>query len=189
MRPASLVEQDAKRLLEGLEGGADSGQDRWATSLYRELHRNALRHMRGQGPEHTLQATALVSEAYLRMKNCGESKFRDRAHFLGVASRAMRSVLVDHARRKMRSKRSAPGDRLPLDVVLENYEERGIDLVAFDDALSHLEQLDPQMAKLVELRYFGGMTMQETADTLGLTRRQADRHWSFIRNWLRTQTT
>jgi RNA polymerase sigma factor (TIGR02999 family) len=139
--------------------------------------------MRKEGPKgHTLQPTALVHEAWMRLVG-GRAGFDGREHFLAVAARAMRSVLVDHARRRRSQKRGGEGQRLPLDNVLPVYEERA-DLVALDEALNRLSVVDERRAQVVELRFFGGLTIEETAQTLKSSTATVQRNWQMARLWL-----
>ena len=137
-------------------------------------------------PGQTLQATALVHEAYLRMVG-GESTdaFRDRGQFFAAAAIAMRHILIDTARRKQTQKRGAGLHRQPLEMVAE--PEPDVDLLALDEALKKLETLDPPKAKLVELRYFGGLTGEQAAEVLGISPTTADRYWAYARAWLRAE--
>jgi len=156
-------------------------------SLYRELHQMAERCMRGQPADHTLQATALVHEAYLRMAGDGGSTPEHRAQFLVTAAKAMRHVLVDHARARASQKRTPPGSEVPLDRIFVAYESRALDLVVLDDTLTRLQEFDPGMAQAVELRFFGGLSLAECATCLGVTRRVLERRWVTVRAWLHAQ--
>ncbi len=153
-------------------------------TLYEQLRGMADRMMRGQPPGHTLQTTALMNEAYLRVAQGATSHFESEPQFFALASRVMRSVLVDHARGKQRSKRQARGERVSLDGIAAAYAEQDMDLVGLDDALVELAKRDPQLVQLVELRYFGGRSMGEAAAMLGLSYRSAEREWAFARGWL-----
>ncbi len=153
-------------------------------SLYAELHARAQNVMRGQSPAHTLQPTALVHEVLLKLWGGKEPAWEDRARFLAAASKAMRHVLVDHARARGREKRSPPGDRLPLDDITAAYEARAIDLLALDEALNRLTAFDPVMARAVELRFFGGQSVEDTARLLDIPVRTLERRWSAVRAWL-----
>jgi RNA polymerase sigma factor (TIGR02999 family) len=154
------------------------------TELIDELHRLAEQLMRGQ-PNGTLQPTALVNEAYLKLHDSEVFKNGNRTHFLATAGRAMRHILVDHARAKARIKRQAPGERVPLDAITVLFEERAVDLLALDEALEELEAFDPEMARAVELSFFGGLSLEATAEVLGIPMRTFERSWQAIRQWLR----
>jgi len=152
--------------------------------VYEELHAIAKRLMRGQAPGHTLQASALVNEAYLRVFH---QEWKDRDHFLAVAAKAMRWVLVDHARSKRRDKRSPDGERLLLDELTTLYDVRSHDIVGLDSVLDRLAERDPELVKLVELRFFAGLPMEEAARSLGISLRTAQREWTTARAWLRKE--
>lgn len=173
-------------LLRRLNDGDDGAGPRLFELLYHELHEQARLCMRGQSPAHTLQATALVNEAFLRVAG-GNGDWENRHHFLGVAARAMRSVLVDHARRKKRRKRGDGHDRVPLDGVSLAFEERSADLLDLDAALLRLEERDPRAAQVVTLRFFGGCSMPEIAEMLEVSVSTAERDWTVARAWLRRE--
>ena len=178
---------DITQLLHRIEAGDDEAKDALLEILYSELHHRADRAMRGQPSHHTLQATALVNEAYLKLLSSENREWKDRVHFLSVAAQAMRQILVDHARGKDREKRMPENRRVALDQVRLMFDERAMELPALDDALCRLARFDPTMAKAVELHFFGGLTMQETADTLGLSKRALERRWRNTRLWLYAQ--
>jgi RNA polymerase sigma factor (TIGR02999 family) len=154
------------------------------SQFYAEIRDLAEKHMRGQSANHTLQPTALVSEAYLRLLKNGQPSFNDHGHFLRAVSRAMRCALVDHARAKKAQRRLAPGVRLPLDGLVEVYGERTYDLVAFDAALERLAKIDPRGAEVVELLYFGALSETQAAEVLGVSERTIQRDWRMARAWL-----
>lgn len=176
--------RDATVSLNALAAGDPRAADELFGLVYAELRSLAGSYLRGGGPQ-TLQPTALVHEAYLRMIDSGgESGWSSRAHFVGVAAKAMRSVLVDHVRAKRAHKRGGELARVPLDDLVEQLEQTGSDLVSLDDALSSLAQLDPQLAKLVELRFFGGLSIDETSKVLGVSTATVERSWRTARLWL-----
>lgn len=177
-------EVEVSSLLQRLGSGDSEASDRLLALLYLELHELAVRCMKGQPADHTLQATALVHEAYLRINRKNGRRFEDRTRFMAFAVRAMRCVLVDHARGKKREKRTPPARQLPLDQIVVTYEEHALDLVALDAALSRLAEFDEVMAKAVELRFFGGLEMQEIASHLGMKKRTLERQWRATRAWL-----
>jgi len=156
------------------------------TLLYGELHRLARRQLAGERPGGTIQATALVHELFLRLHTAHPTPWGSRAHFFGAAARAMRRILVDQARRKRAGKRGGGRSPLPLDEV-EVESEEDLDLAALDDALSLLEERDPRMAKVVELRFFANLGVAETAQTLGISPRTVKREWNVARAWLRAK--
>jgi RNA polymerase sigma factor (TIGR02999 family) len=151
--------------------------------VYRELHRAAQHHLRGERAGHTLQTTALIHEVYLKLAGADGSLARDRHHFVALTSHLMREILVDHARARMTQKRSG-GIRVTLtdDVALTDVRE--IDVIAVDSALSLLARLDPQQAKIVELRYFGGLSIRETSEALEISMATVKRDWETARLWL-----
>ena len=178
------TEAHVRSLLERIESGDSDAGQKLLAFLYTELHELAESYMRGQPRDHTLQATALVNEAYLKMGPIAGKQFKDRARFMGFAAKAMRSVLVDHARAKARRKRTPPGESSALDQVMLTYEENALDLVALDEALSRLQEFDEKMAQAVELRFFAGQSMEEIAKVLGISKRSLERDWSAARAWL-----
>jgi RNA polymerase sigma factor (TIGR02999 family) len=151
--------------------------------VYDELHRQAAAWMRRQPRGHTLQATALVHETYLKVAR-RDVAWNGRGHFFAVAARAMRSILVDHARGKRRAKRGAGRTRVPLDAVLVAFEDRALDILALDEAICELAEFDPQAARVVELKFFGGLTAQEVAEQIGVATRTVERDWETARAWL-----
>lgn len=171
-------------LLRRASGGDQAAEERVYALLYRRLRGMAREYMRGQPRDHTLQSTALVHEAWLRLAGPGPVPFADRTHFFASASRAMRSILIDHARARRRGKRRGSRRRVPLDGVLVAFEERAVDILALDEALRALEGLDPRAGLVVELRYFGGMTFPEVAKRLAVPRRSVERDWEHARAWL-----
>ena len=153
--------------------------------VYDEPRRVAHRHLEREADGHSLSTTALVHEAYLRLRDQGNGAFNDRVHFFAMAARAMRRILVDHARRHHAAKRGEGARRVPLESVEElALEERAGLLVALDEALVQLASLDARQAQVVELRFFGGLTEEETARALGISLRTAKRDWAKARSWL-----
>lgn len=173
------------QLLRRAADGDTSASEELFSAVYDDLRLRAARLMQGPGA-HTLQPTAVVNEAWLRLSS-GMSDLESRRHFLAVAARAMRSVLVDHARSKNAQKRGGGASRLELDATVEVFEQRSGDLVELDDALAQLESMDPQLAKLVELRFFGGRTIAETAEVLSISTATVERHWRTARSWLHAE--
>lgn len=177
---------DVTALLRAWSEGDRGALDRLLPAVYQELHRQAQRAMRAQPPGHTLQTTALVHEAYLRLVSRDGPEWNGRAHFFGVAARAMRSVLVDHARARGAAKRGGGGQQVTL-TNLEDTEGRGMDVLELDGALERLAGLDPRKGRLVELRYFAGLSIEEAAGTLGISPATAKREWRLARAWLRRE--
>lgn len=170
-------------LLDATRRGDAAAYDRLLPLLYNELRAIAGKHMRGERPDHTLQPTALVHEAFLRLVGGSPAHFEDRTHFLRAASQAMRRVLVDYARARSAAKRS--GDlRVTLDESLAGHDDRIVDLLVLDDALTRLAAAEPRWARVVELRVFGGLEVPEVASTLGISPATAKRDWQFAKGWL-----
>ena len=175
---------EVTRLLVELRSGNPEAEAKLIPLVHKHLHRLAARYMRRERPDHTLQATALVNEAYLRLVSPEGTGWRDRAHFFGVAARLMRQILVEHARARQAGKRGGQVEKLPLDQALEFSPSRSRELIELDDALESLGRLDPQQARVVELRFFGGLTVEETAEALGISPRTVKRDWRVARLWL-----
>ncbi len=173
------------QLLRRLGEGDEMAGEELFGRLYDELRKLARGAFQSQRDDHTLQATALVHETYLKLTG-GKGEWKDRQHFLAVAARAMRQILVDHARGKGRQKRSVPGERKLLDSIVDELEAKSHGLVAFDEALGGLARVDERLAKLVEMRFFAGMTVEETARALGVSMRRVESDWTVARAWLRS---
>lgn len=153
--------------------------------VYEELRRQASRYLRKERAGHTLQTTALIHEAYLRLVGVERIKWQNRAHFYAIASTAMRRILVDHAREKNREKRGGPQQNLPLEeAFIQPADAKSVDLVELDEALGRLAELDPRQSKVVELRYFGGFTNDEVAEILGVSNATVRLDWNLARAWL-----
>lgn len=178
--PSKIVSQ----LLADWNAGDDAALRAVLPLVYEELRQIAHRHLRNERPEHTLQSTALVHEAYLRLEKQGAANFANRAHFLAICAQLMRQILVDYARNRRSAKRDG-GERVTLDGL--PFKSRSVDMVALDDALSELARLDPQQSRIVELRYFGGLSIEETAELLNLSPMTVKRRWSSARLWLHQQ--
>jgi RNA polymerase sigma factor (TIGR02999 family) len=157
--------------------------------VYAELRRIASREMRRERPGRTLQTTALVHEAYLRLLKDASLSFENRAHFLGIAARAMREILIEHARGRGARKRGGGAVRITLDEVVAPVAEPSIDVLALDEALERLARLDERHARVVELRYFGGLSVEETAAALELSPATVKRAWTLARAWLYRELT
>lgn len=152
--------------------------------VYDELHRMARAYMNRQRVGHTLQTTALVNEAYLRLIDSSKVQWQNRAHFFAVSAQLMRRILVDFARAKGNQKRGGSAERVSLDYALEFSEDKSADLVALDDALKTLAEMNARQAEVVELRYFGGLTEEEVAEVLKTSARTVRRDWTLARAWL-----
>lgn len=174
----------ATELLRAWTQGDGSALDRLMPLVYDELHRLAQRYMRQERPDHTLQATSLVNEAYLRLIDVNHVEFRNRAHFLALASQMMRRILVEFGRNRHRQKRGGGAVRLSLDEVLELPASTAPDVVALSDALNGLATFDARMSQVVELRFFGGLTVEETAQVLTVSPETVMRDWKTAKAWL-----
>jgi RNA polymerase sigma factor (TIGR02999 family) len=152
--------------------------------VYQELRRLAASYLRRERPGQTLQPTALVHEAYLRLMKDKPDRWQNRAHFCAIAAHSMRQILIERARARGALKRGGARPRVTLDEALVAGGERSIDLVALDEALERLAALDPEQGRLVELRFFGGLTVEETADAMGISPATVKRHWTVARAWL-----
>lgn len=164
--------------------GDDSAVAQAASAVYEELREIAARELRGERPDQTLRTTALVNEAFIRLVGQREVEWESRRHFLGTAARAMRSILVDHARARKALKRGGDRKRAPLDDVVDAIQMEQVDLLALDEALAKLEAVAERKARVVELRYFAGLTIAETAQTLGVSTGTVENDWEFARTWL-----
>lgn len=177
------LDTDLGLLFERFRQGDGAATQKLHALIYSELHELARRYMRGQPPGHTLQPTALVNEAYLKLSRQPPEDWRDRSHFVAVAACAMRSVLIDHARARGRREVGFE-DASAIDQILVAYEDRALDLLALDSALDRLAQFDPMMARAVELRFFGGLSVDEVAEVMRISKRTLEREWKVTRAWL-----
>ena len=176
--------EDATQLLVAASAGDTRAADRLLPHVYDELRALAELMMQGERASHTLQATALVHEAYLKLVDQTRARWRDRTHFFAVAAQALRRVLVDHARGHRRAKRGHGRPKLSLDEELVASYEREVDLIAVDEALAELATDHPEHARIAEMRFFAGLTVEEAAEALGVTPRTVERKWRFARAWL-----
>jgi RNA polymerase sigma factor (TIGR02999 family) len=176
---------EISRLLEEHRAGNPDAVNRLTPQLYDELRRIAAYYMRGERPDHSLQPTALVHEAYLRLVGQDDLHWESRAHFFAIAARAMRNILVDRARARGSAKRGGDVARVPLDEVEALVGAPDLDYLALDAALDALERVDPQQCRVVELRYFAGLGIEETADALGVSPATVKRDWAMAKVWLR----
>jgi RNA polymerase sigma factor (TIGR02999 family) len=169
-----------------VQQGREGASDRLIPLVYGELHDLAVHYMRAERGDHTLQPTALVHEAYLRLVDQRQASWQNRSHFFGIAAQAMRRILVDHARRKRAAKREG-GERITLDESVAESPERSVDMLALDEALERLAALDPRQARVVELRYFGGLDIEQTAEAIGISPATVKRDWTFARAFLQRE--
>ena len=180
--------QDSHRVTELLRewtAGRPAAMDELLPFIYDELRRRAAGYLRRERVNHTLQTTALVHEAYLKLVDQKAVQWKDRDHFFAVAAQAMRRILVDHAKHKNRAKRGGALADIPLDTVVENaLVESEIDIEALDEALSRLAVVDPDQERLVELRFFAGLSLEEAASIMNISRATAAREWQVAKSWL-----
>jgi RNA polymerase sigma factor (TIGR02999 family) len=172
------------QLLEQWNNGDREALEKLMPLVYEQLRKMAKRYMRQQNPGHTLQTTALIHEAYLRMVPQKEKQFENRAHFFAVAAQAMRHILVDYARQRHTAKRGGGVRPISLEEAAIVTHERAAELIAFDEALKQLQTLSMRQSRVVELRYFGGLTIKETAAVLGVSPTTVEEDWGFAKTWL-----
>jgi RNA polymerase sigma factor (TIGR02999 family) len=175
---------EVTELLQLWSDGRKDALDRLLPHIYAELRRLASSYLRRERPDHTVQATALVHEAFIKLVNQRAVRWQNRAHFFGIAAQAMRRILVDHARAHAAGKRGDGACRVSLDEAFVLNDMPNVDLLALDEALSRLEALDPRQSRVVELRFFGGLTMVETAEVLHISPATVGREWTLARAWL-----
>ena len=185
--PSSV--QRVTQLLIAWADGDQSAHDELMPLVYEELRRLAHHYISRERPGHTLQTSALVHEAYVRLVDQETIQWQGRAHFFGIASRLMRQVLVDYARKRKYLKRGGDALRVSLDEVMAVSEERAAEVVALDDALKSLAEIDSRQSQIVELRFFGGLSIEETAEILSVSRGTVMRDWTLAKAWLRREMT
>jgi RNA polymerase sigma-70 factor, ECF subfamily len=178
---------DVTVLLLELTRGNQEAASKLMPLVYNELRRLARGYMRRERPDHTLQATAPVHEAYLKLVKQRSVDWQGRSHFFGIAAQLMRRILIDHARGHLREKRGGAQEVLPLDEALVFSPRQSAELVRLDEALERLAKLDPRQSKIVELRFFGGLSVEETAGFLGISPETVKRDWSMAKAWLRSE--
>jgi RNA polymerase sigma factor (TIGR02999 family) len=186
---ATPAPADITRMLARASGGDTAVLDQLLPLVYDELHELAQRHLRHERPGHTLQTTALVHEVYLKLVDQTSARWQNRAHFFAVAAMAMRRILVNHAKASGRLKRGGRRPRVPLDDEVAIINRADLDLVALDEALERLSAIDPRKARLVELRFFGGLTIEETGEVLSIAPATVKRDWTFAKTWLLREVT
>ena len=172
------------KLLQGWRAGERSAADALLPLVYEELRRLAHHHLRNERPQHTLQSTALVNEAYLRLVGQNLPKWESRTHFFAIAAQLMRQILVDYARRHRASKRGSGVCMLALDDAIVLPQRKNVDVVALDDALNALAEVDPRQSRVVELRFFAGLSLEETSEVMGIATATVQRDWTAARAWL-----
>jgi RNA polymerase sigma-70 factor, ECF subfamily len=177
------------QLLAAWSGGDRAALDALIPIVYEELRRQASRYLRRERPGHTLQTTALINEAYLRLVDQKSMRWQNRAQFFGIAAQLMRRILVDHARAKQRAKRGGSDVRVSLTDATSITKDPDLDLVELDEALTRLAEIDPQQSKIVELRFFSGLNVEETAAALNISAATVKRDWSIAKAWLHREIT
>jgi len=179
--PAS---QEITQLLLAWSDGDQAALEKLTPLVYAELRRLAKGYMFGERPGHTLQTTALINEAYMRLIDWKNVRWQGRAHFFGVAAQVMRRILVDFARARHYAKRGGAAQQVSLDEAVTIHEDRSAELIALDEALKSLAEIDPRKSQIVELRFFGGLNAKETAEALKVSQRTVEREWNSARAWL-----
>jgi RNA polymerase sigma factor (TIGR02999 family) len=178
---------DVTQLLQDWRNGDRNALDRLTPLVYDELRRLANHYLRGERKDHTLQGTALVHEAYMKLVGYTNLEWQSRAHFYGVAARVMRQILIDHARKHQTGKRGGGQQRLPIEEAIIFSAERADDLVALDDALESLATFDSAKSRIIELRYFGGLSIEEIAEVMAISESSVRRHMRMAEAWLHRQ--
>jgi len=181
---AKAAKSNITQLLIAWNGGDETAMQDLAPVVYRELHRLAARFMANERPGHLLQTTALVNEAYLRLVDWKAVRWQNRAHFFGMAAQMMRRILVDFARTQHRQKRGGAALHVSLSELTDAGDRRGTDFIAIDDALTTLATLEPRLSRVIELRFFGGLSLEETAEVLRVSVGTVRRDWNLARAWL-----
>ncbi|MFN0140295.1 MAG: sigma-70 family RNA polymerase sigma factor [Pyrinomonadaceae bacterium] len=188
MAEDSNTRKHVTEMLKAWSAGDAEAANTFMPLVYDELRKQAKRFLRRERPNHTLQATALVNEAYIRLIEQRDVNWQNRAHFFGLAANMMRRILVNYAVNRNRVKRGGVAENLELEEALSvSVEEHDVDFIALDDALNRLAELDEQQAKIVELRYFSGLSIEETAEVLHISPATVKRDWSMARAWLRSE--
>jgi RNA polymerase sigma factor (TIGR02999 family) len=185
-RKNMLEEPDVTELLGRISNGDKEAPERLLPVVYDDLRRLTRAYFKNERQEHTLQATALVHEAYLRLVNWETVSWQNRAHFFAVAAEVMRKVLIDHARAKKAAKRDG-GEKVILEETVSLSNEKGVELLMLEDAFNALEKIDPRQAKIVELRFFGGLSIAETAYVMGISETTVKREWTFAKAWFQRE--
>lgn len=180
-------QKDVTILLNAVSAGDENAPEKLLEAVYDDLRRLAAKYMYNERGDHTLQATALVHEAYIRLVDWKNVSWQNRAHFFAVATNVMRKILVDNARSKNAGKRG--GQKISLDEAVSFSAERELNLIALEEALQNLEKLDARQARIVELRFFGGLSIEETAYILGVSETTVKREWTFAKAWFQRELT
>ena len=180
---------DVTTLLLAWNSGDQEAWDRLMPLVYNEVRRLARRYMRSENPGHTLQATALVNDLYVQLIDQNRVNWQNRAHFFGTAAQIIRRILVDHARARYRLKRGGGAFKVEWDEAVRTSQPIQMDLIALDDALNRLAVMDPQQSRIIELRFFGSLSIEETAEALNISTATVKREWAFARAWLYREMT
>lgn len=190
MGQQDIASPNITQMLREWGDGRREALDELLPHIYAELHRQAARCLRSERRNHSLQTTALVHEAYLKLVDQRDVEWKSRSHFFAIAAQAMRRILVDYAKTRNREKRGGANENMPLEeAFLAAADETNVDLIALDEALARLAAFDPQQEKIVELRYFCGLSLEETAKTLDISRATAARDWDVAKAWLYRELT
>jgi len=179
--------KEVTQLLIAWSNGDEEALEQLMPLVYRELHRLAHRHLRRERTGHTLETTALVHEAYLRLIDQQEVRWQNRAHFFAIAAQTMRRILVEYARARRYQKRGGGAQRVSLDEAMAVSDERAAEVVALDEALTNLAKFDQRKSRMVELRFFGGLSIEETAEVLGVSPGTVMRDWTLAKTWLQRE--
>ena len=183
----TIAPHQVTRLLQEWNDGDEGALEQLMPLVHNELHRLAHQHMRREGPGHILQTSALINEAYLRLVDQPQIRWENRNHFFGIAARLMRRILVDDARKRNSAKRGRSLIHVPLDEATSVVQEQAASVTALDEALKRLETIDARQGQIVELRFFGGLSIEETANVLKVSPGTVMRDWTFARAWLRNE--
>lgn len=176
--------RDISRLIAEWSSGDDEALGRLVSLLYPELRRIARQHLRRRDDSHTLESASVANEAFLKLMRASVIRCENRVHFLALCSQVIRRILVDHANRRRYAKRGGDAVRVPLDEVVLGAQARGIELLALNEALEALSKIDPRKGRVVELRYFGGLSVEETAEAMGVSPETVKRDWKMAKAWL-----
>lgn len=182
-----MPERDVTQMLQEWNSGNQEILNELLETVYHELRLLARSYLSKERSNHTLQPTALVNEAYLRLIRQRNVTWQNRAHFFGIAAQIMRRILIDHARKHLYAKRGGGAVKISLNDMFETPNQPDVELIALDDALKTLEEVDPQQCRIVELRFFGGLTIEETALVMGISQTQVKEEWNFAKAWLYRQ--
>jgi len=181
------VSEDITKLLSDWKNGDKEALDKLIPIVYNELYKIASNRLSQERSDHTLQATALVNEAYLRLAKWDSADWQNRTHFFAVAAQVMRNILVDYARKQMADKRISAKNKISLDELADQIEDKEMDIIALDDVLNDFAKVDQQQSKIIELRFFGGLTIEETAEVMQLSPKIVRREWETAKLWLLRQ--